>query len=157
MSLRDDVNVGLIAISNPRAKEKLSLNAQGECSVPMPMPPSLIKLDDGKLTVKVAMSRTGRRFSFMSSLGQLSGQPSQQFYQRMWHYQFYSDQFSGVTLALSPEDNTLVAVYHWVLPTISEADFKALFKGFVGTMLELIREMRELARGERHVKLVHKG
>ncbi|HEY9652118.1 MAG TPA: hypothetical protein V6C95_15745, partial [Coleofasciculaceae cyanobacterium] len=58
---------------------------------------------------------------------------------------FYAEQVSGVSFAINAENDTLVAVYHWMLESISPQDFSSLFQGFVTATLDLLREISNMA------------
>ncbi len=159
MSLFQDVNAGLAAVSNPAADEPLKLDSSNWCGITIPMPPSVIRLADGQLLVEVTMPRTLDSFTFSSALAILKDTPHQKFLEALLMRQFYAEQTSGANfaIAVTGDENVLVAVYHWTLDSITPEQFKALFKQFVSAVFDQIEEIKEMARQESKVKPIHKG
>ena len=155
MSLRDDVLAGLAAIDAPNAKTPLTLDAQGRCVVTVPMPKEVATLADGRLLVEVRMSRTGRAFSLRSALAKLAETPDSALLEALLQRCYYPDQSSGLGFALSAEDDSLVAVYHWILDGIAPAQFSSLFARFSTGMLGLAREIATMARRDSSLAPVH--
>lgn len=157
MGLREDVNAGLKAIGNPNQPGQLALDETGGCLVPVPLPPSVIVLADGQLLIKVQMASTGNLFSLLCGLASLNGAPSVATFEALARRQFYAEQVRGVSLAINGEQNTLVAVYHWMLEGIAPDQFKALFQKYVGGVLGTIHEVNDLARREKAIRPIHPG
>lgn len=157
MSLRKDINAGLKAISSPNATTALVLDKSGGCMVSVPIPLTVADLVDSNLMIKVQLSRTERLFSLLSPLATLNGTPSQAFLETLFNRQFYADQVSGATLAINAEQETLIAVYHWMLDSITPAEFVSLFQKFALAVLDLIEEVGLMSKRERQVKPIHKG
>jgi len=145
MSLIEDINAGLAALSEPNRPDKLVLDGSGRCNIKVFLPASVVKLKDSNLMIQVQISRTGRFFSLLSPIGVLKGNPSREFFAALFYRQFYADQVSGASLAINAEDHVVVAVYHWILESITPNDFSSLFQGFVAATLDLLREVRDLA------------
>lgn len=157
MGLKEDVNAGLKAIGNPNQPGHLALDEMGSCLVPVPLPPSVIVLADGQLLVKVQMANTGAMFSFLCGLAVLSGTPSVATFEALARRQFYAEQVRGISLAINSDQNTLVAVYHWMLEGIAPDQFKALFQKYVGGVLGMIHEVNTLSQREKALRPIHPG
>ncbi len=157
MSLKEDLNLALEAMSNLDAPQNLELDESGRCTLPVLMPASLISLVDGRLMVTVELSRTGHLFTLSTPLAAFNGQPSSDFFSALFHKQFYADQVSGASLAIGGTEEVLVAVYHWMLDAITPDEFLSLFKNFVSASFDLIGEVGGLAANERRVTPFHGG
>ena len=157
MGLQEDVNAGLAALSGPEAPSQLGLDSSGRCTVPVPMPASLVELEGGVLPVTVEGSGTGRFFTLSSPIAAINGQPSSDFFRALLNRQFHADQVAGGSFAVGGAEDMLVAVYHWMLDSITPEEFVALFKNFISATLDLIDEVDNMARRERLVKPIHKG
>lgn len=144
MPLKEDINAGLAAISSPNKPQELVLDDSGCCKIIVPLPPSVVSLVDGQLVVQVKLSQTGRFFTFLSPIRGIDEKLSREFFKTLFYRQFYAEQVSGVSFAINGEDDTLVAVYHWMLESISPDDFSSLFQGFVTATLDLLREISNM-------------
>lgn len=156
MSLKEDINAGLAVISSPNNSQKLVLAHSGCCTIIVPLPASVVRLVDGQLIVKVKISQTGRFFTLLSPIGVIQEKLSREFLEALFYRQFYAEQVSGASFAINGEDDTLVAVYHWMLESISPDDFSSLFQEFVTATLDLLREisnMTEIAQNSIKVNL----
>ncbi len=157
MSLREDINIGLKAISNPNSTNKLELDKDDNCFISIPLPPSVVKLADDKLMISVKISPSESFFSLLSPLAIIKKTLSAEFLEALFYRQFYAEQVSGVSLSINAEQMTLVAVYHWMLDSITPDDFRLLFKKFISAVLELIDEINDMAQCEKNIKPIHKG
>ena len=157
MSLKEDLDLALKAMSNPDAPQNLELDESGRCNVPVLMPASLISLVEGRLMVTVELSGTGHLFTLLTPLAAINGKPSSDFFTELFHKQFYADQVSGASLAIGGTEEVLVAVYHWMLDAITPDEFLSLFKNFVSASFDLIGEVGVLAGKERWVTPFHAG
>jgi hypothetical protein len=144
MSLKEDINAGLVAISSPNKPPELVLDNSGCCTILVPLPASVVSLVDGQLIVQVKLSRTGRFFTLLSPIGAIQEKLNREFFKALFYRQFYADQVSGVSIAINAENDTLVAVYHWMLESISPQDFSSLFQGFVTATLDLLGEISNM-------------
>lgn len=152
MSLKDDVNAGLkaISINNP-----FTLNGSGECLVYVPIPASIAHLTQAKLAVKVQMSRSGKMFSLYTPLANIKQTLNNAFLETLLQQQYYADRTSGLGFTLHTEGNTLMATYHWILEHISAEDFVALFTQFTVSSLNILREVTVMAHKESALVLIH--
>lgn len=159
MSLRDDVNAGLAAVSRASAPQPLVLDDAGWCGIPVPMPPSVIELADGQIMLEVQISKTQDFFTFSSPLAVVKSTPSARFSEALLRRQFYADHVSGAGFALAVvgDEDLLVSVYHWMLDSITPEQFRALFKKFIGAVFDHVEEINTMARREFKVKPIHKG
>jgi hypothetical protein len=155
MPLRDDVLAGLAAIDAPNARTPLTLDDKGRCVVTVPMPRQVAALTDGKLLVEVRMSRTGRAFSLHAPLAKLRETPDTALLETLLQRHYYPDQVSGLGFALSAEDDSVVAMYHWILDGITSAQFSSLFAKFSTGVLVLLREIASMARRDSSLEPVH--
>ncbi|ACY19096.1 type III secretion system chaperone [Haliangium ochraceum] len=155
MSLRDDVDAGLAAIDAPGASKRLALNERGTCEVTVPIPKQAATLTDERLMVYVRMSRTGRRFSLRTPLAKMRETPDSELLENLLQRVYYPDQLSGLSVAMSPEDDALVAYYHWILDSITPEQFKALFTKFATGSLIVVREVAGMARQQPAIEPVH--
>jgi hypothetical protein len=155
MPLRDDVLAGLAAIDAPDARSPLALDDTGRCVVTVPMPRQVAALSEGRLLVEVRMSRTGRAFSLRSALAKLRETPDSALLENLLQRHYHPDQVSGLAFALSAEDDAVVAVYHWILDSITPAQFSSLFARFSTGTLALLREIAAMARRDSSLEPVH--
>ncbi len=160
MTLKDNLNTGLGRVSSPGASEPFVLDENGICVLPVPMPPTLVRLADNRLMVRVEMAPTGNLFSLMTPLAVVGKTASTEFYKTLFYRQRRAEQVVGLSMALQSEDekqDILVATYHWMLDAITPEEFAELFKKFTFGALVLIQEIVEMARRESAVKSLHKG
>jgi hypothetical protein len=155
MPLRDDVIAGLAAIDAPNASTPLALDDKDRCLVTVPMPRQVAALSDGQLLVEVRISRTGRAFSLRAALAKLRETPDSALLEALLQRHYHPDPVSGLTFALSAEDDAVVAVYHWILDGITPAQFSALFARFSTGTLTLLREIAAMARRDSSLEPVH--
>lgn len=158
MSLQEDINKGLIAISRSPDKA-LKLDNEGRVVIPVPMPANLIKLEGGVLNVEVVISDTESFFTMATPLAFLSKTPSAGFLEALFYRQAYADQVSAASFAISThgERDTLMGVYHWMLESITAEQFSELFQSFVAASFDLIDEVKESSKKDRAVRPIHKG
>jgi hypothetical protein len=154
MSLRDDVQAGLAAVAAPGGAP-LALDGSGSCAVPVPMPPQVARLRDSQLVVTVQVARTGRYVSLRTPLAQFASPPQMALYETLLQRQYYPDLCAGMALALSTDDNTLCAVYHWSLDAIAPEQFAALFTRYAMGAIEMVRMIGAMAQRERALVPVH--
>lgn len=155
MSLRDDVIAGLAAIDAPGARTPLALDDKGRCVVTVPIPKQVAALEDGTLLVEVRMARTGRAFSLRTALAKLREAPDAALLESLLQRGYHPDQVSGIGFALGAEDDSVVAVYHWILDGITPAQFSSLFAKFSTGALTLVREIASMARRDSSLEPVH--
>ncbi len=157
MSLRDEINRGLREISD--GKKTLSLDEQGRCTIPVPMPPSVVKLNEGRLVVTVELARSEQYVSLSTPLAEITGEPGEEFYRALLYRQRFADQTSGVGFALDleGENDRVVGIYHWMLQSIAPEEFSALFQSFVGGALGLIEELKAMAQQTQGIHPLHPG
>ena len=157
MSLKEDVNGALAAMSAPNAPTKLALDDTGRCAIALPFPGDIVELDEGVLTVTVEVSPTSRFFTLSTPLAAVGRKTGGEFFKALLYRQFYADQVSGASFAVGGDEDVLVAVNHWTLDAITNGQFAELFKLFVSACLDLIDEVGTMAQRERNVKPLHKG
>jgi hypothetical protein len=157
MSLRDEINRGLREISD--GKKTLSLDEQGRCTIPVPMPPSVVKLNEGRLVVTVELARSEHYFSLSTPLAEVTGEPGEEFYRALLYRQRFADQTSGVGFALDleGENDRVVGIYHWMLQSIDPEAFSDLFQSFVGGALSLIEELQGMSQQTQGIYPLHPG
>ncbi|MBD1890547.1 type III secretion system chaperone [Coleofasciculus sp. FACHB-SPT9] len=155
--LKDDVNAGLAAISKPDTSPKLILDESGSCKVPLPFPPSIVKLSGGQLQVEIRMAKTGEFFTLLSPLAAVHGQLSREFLDALLHRQFYAEQVSSLSFAIAVvgDRDLLVAVHHWMLDAIAPEEFKGLFQKFISAVLSAIPEINNMASSEISLAPIH--
>lgn len=158
MSLHENINAGLALVSGSGASP-LTLDKTGWCGVPVPMPSSVIQLQNGQLLVEVQVAATGDFFKLASPLAVCKDTPGAPFLEALLRRQATSDHVSGASfaLAVTGDADVLTAVYHWMLDTITPEQFKSLFKRFVAATFDLIDEINDMAQHESKVKPIHKG
>ncbi|MBN2005978.1 MAG: type III secretion system chaperone [Anaerolineae bacterium] len=158
MSLHEDINAGLALVSRSGASP-LTLDASGWIGVPVPMPPAVIQLQNGQLVVEVQVAATGDFFKLTTPLAVCKSTPGAPFLEALLQRQFTSDHVSGASFALAAtgDADVLVAVYHWMLDTITPEQFKSLFKRFVAAAFDLIDEVNAMVQREPKVKPIHLG
>ncbi len=160
MDLRAVVEAGLEQLSKSQAPEPFVLDARGVCVVPVPLPPSVVKLQDQRLLVRVEVADSGAAVSFSTPLAVMKGAAGKEFYRALFYRQRHAGQVSGLSLALQPEDGRqelLLGIYHWLPTSPTPEAFVALFKRFTTGVFVLIEELKEMARRERAVQPLHQG
>jgi hypothetical protein len=158
MSLREELNSAIAAL-DASYEPKAQLDAAGRYAVLLPLPSAVIELREGRLPIEVALSKTGNYFSLLSPLAVIDDQATRGFCEALLHRQFYADQVAGISFAINVlnDDDILMAVYHWMLPSISADQFAALFKRFVTAVIEAIGELNTMARQSPGVTPFHEG
>ena len=159
MSLKDDVNAGLAELSKAPNLPDMKLDNSGFCRITVPIPPALIKLREGELLIDLQISASGKFFSMLTPVAVLESQPDASFFEALLYRQFYADQVSGASLALSPsnDNDILVAIMHWTFDGISPEVFKKFYQKFIAASFNLIDEVNEMAAKTAVVHPVHEG
>jgi len=154
MSLRTDVTEGLKQLRDGARRGGVALDGEGRCSVPLAAP----ALGDGKepmvLTIDVQVASTDEHFTISSLLAGVPAEPAAPFLFALLNRQFYANQTDGMSYALNAERNTLLLVYHWVLPRISPEQFASLFEEFALAVLRQLGEIAGLSRLDPGVKAI---
>ncbi len=159
MALREDLNAALAALNPSPEAPKVELDESGRAVIPVPMPPTVIKLAEGQLPVEVSLAKTGAFFTLSSPIAVLKGTASRDFYEALLQRQFYADQVSAASfgIALVGDQDVVLSLYHWMLDSITSEEFTSLFKHFISATFDLIEEVNDMAKRERKVKPIHKG
>ncbi len=155
MTLKDDLNQALAVMTRSR-ETPLSLDENGWSQLILPMP-GRDNLSNQQLIVEVVLSKTAKYFTLLTPLAVLNNQPGAEFLQALLYRQFSADQVDGAAFGLGAggERDRLVALCHWALPAITPDQFSALFQNFVKAALALIDEVKDMARREPALVLVH--
>lgn len=158
MTLKDDLNQALAVMTRSR-ETPLSLDEKGWSQLILPMPPGKANLSNQQLIVEVVLSKTGNYFTLLTPLAVLVNRPGVEFLEALLYRQFSADQVDGICfgLAAGGERDRLVALCHWVLPAVTPDQFSGLFQNFVKAALALISEVKDMARREPALVLVHPG
>lgn len=159
MSLHEDLNKALAELSQAPNLPDLTLDESGFCRIAVPIPPALIKLREGELLLDLQISATGKFFSLLTPLAILESQPDAAFFEALLYRQFYADQVSGASFALSPsnDNDILVAITHWLFDAITPESFKKLYQKFMAASFNLIDEVNEMAAKTAVVHPIHEG
>lgn len=157
MTLRQDIHAGLNELSQADASTSLVLDDERRCIIPVPIPPTVMALQDNQLVIEVVLSKTERFFSLLTPLAVIDGHLSQVCLESLFYRQFYADQVtaSSFALAVANDDDILAGVYHWMLDTITPAQFRQLFQKFILAIFDLIGEVHDLAQQEPNLHPVH--
>lgn len=155
MTLKDDLNQALAVMTRSR-ETPLSLDENGWSQLILPMP-GRDNLSNQQLIVEVVLSKTAKYFTLLTPLAVLNNQPGAEFLQALLYRQFSADQVDGAAFGLGAggERDRLVALCHWALPAITPDQFSDLFQNFVKAALALIDEVKDMARREPALVLVH--
>lgn len=145
MSLRADVANGLLKLSDAPRGRVLALDETGYCSIPLAAPVVAGSRSGKSLTIDVQVARTGSRFTLSSLLALMAPEVSTPFLAALLNRQFYSNQTGGMSYAINAERNSLLIVYHWILPNIAPEQFEALFQAFALATLEQLHEIANLS------------
>ncbi len=155
MTLRDDVDAGLAAVGTSDGQTPLALDKRGACVVTVPVPKQVVALTDEKLLVQVQLGPGGRHFSLRSPLARLRETPDAALGEALLQRHYYPSPIGGLSFALSPEDDTLVACYHWILDRIDVSQFEAVFTAFTTGIFGLVVEIASMARNDGSLQPIH--
>lgn len=139
MALRDDLDAALRAASGDAARP-YRLDADGRCDVDVPLPPGLV---DGLERIVVTVLLDADTVSFFSPLAGLSGAPSAETAETMLRLHAKASRTDGATFAIA-DDDTVLAVHHWIAADVTESAFTAAFSQFVAGVVRLHGEVRHL-------------
>lgn len=158
MTLKDDLNQALAAMTRTR-ETPLSLDEKGWSQFILPMPPGGDSLSNQRLIIEVVLSKTANYFTLLTPLAVFDSKPTAEFLEALLYRQFSADQVEGISFGLGAggERDRLVALCHWALPAITPDQFSGLFQNFVKAALDLIGEVKDMARREPALVLVHPG
>jgi len=159
MKLKNALNAGLRLISNFKHDQKYQLDKNDRCSIHVPFPPSVSKLKDNCLKIEVVLSPTHDYFSLFTPMAILSRNVSQKVLLKFLEQHLHIETVSALTYSLETKSTclTLYATYHWMLGTITPEDFRSLFKKFVGSVFDLIEEIKVIQSHFKYIKVLHQG
>jgi hypothetical protein len=144
MALKEDVQAGLAAL-DAGTPAPLSLDDEGGCVVNVLIPPSVIKLAGGRLAVRVKLARTGRFFTLLAPVAMTSRDLPIEVLNVMVTDQFFVDRVGGASFAFAVETGMIFASYHWMIESISIAQFNELFRKFCAAAFLLLERMGTIA------------
>lgn len=148
MALKDDLNKALY-VFGPTQKQ-FQLDEKGRCSIIM-RPKTDEKLPQYLIPpIEVVLSPTGRYFTLTSPLAILKSEPSTGLCQWVMHRQFYAEHVSGLSIAIAlvGADDLLMAIYHWILETITPDQFSELYRKFLHAIILLTQEIQSISEKE---------
>lgn len=159
MPLEADLNQGLAELQQRTQLDELKLDHSGWCRIEVPIPAQLRVLHEGRLVIEVQLSKAGNFFSLYTPVAVAVSEAGKQLGQTLLYRQFYAGQVAGASFALSTTDDNdvLVAIYHWMLDSISPAQFMQLYQRFIVAALQLIEEVNTLAHSIPDLHPVHSG
>jgi hypothetical protein len=151
MTLIDDVNAGLAAVSTPDATTPLVLDEHGRCEITAPMPPGLDGVPD---QVTIMVSATDSGLTLRAPLAALDGDLGAAAGAALLRRQFFPDQSGGISYAIADAEDVLVAIYHWVVGHVSTDDFTELLSHFITIWVDMVGEVAGMADAERSIRML---
>lgn len=157
MALREDLEAGLEALAK---KVKFSVpapDASGRARLEIPIPPMLAAVRDGKLTVDIRMASGGESFTLSTPIATTFGAVRAPFLDALLRRQQNGDSSAGLSYALEAANqyDALLAVYHWILPSITPEQFNALYQRFLMAALRVIADVDGMIDKTPDVERVH--
>jgi hypothetical protein len=160
MTLQDDVNAALTELGQQVKFQVAPLNAQGLSRLVIQVPPALHLLRDGELIIDIQMSSQGDRFSLFTPIAGFTGSPGADFLEALLRRQFVGGQSSGLSYAIRHIDeryDALVVIAHWILGTITPAQFQQFYQRFMAATFLILDDVHEMAKITPNMEAVHPG
>src|ERR1700722_12365682 len=129
MSLRDDVEAGLVALNATR-REPLALDAEGACEIVLRIPPTVVKLAGEKLAIRLEMAPGDRAFTLRAPIAAAKRDLPVEVLDAMVGDQLTATRVGGASYTYEPELGVIYAVYHWIVPTITADQLGELIRAF---------------------------
>ena len=107
--------------------QKLSEDGGTVIEVPLPADPG-----DQPAVVRIALKLDldNEAFVLAMPIGALAGNAKPNTFRALFEETFWMDRTRGTCVVLNPETSILLAVQHWVLPTITREQFETLLEQF---------------------------
>jgi hypothetical protein len=157
MALREDINAGLQRLAGTVKFAVPQLDDTGMTRLEVPMPPMLANLRDGLLVIDVHLAGAGDSFTLSTPVAATLGVVAAPFYDALLRRQQRGHQSAGLTFTLEADNqyDALLAVYHWILPSIAPDQFVGLYQKFIQAALGVIADIDGMIDTARNVQRIH--
>jgi hypothetical protein len=110
----------------------------------------------GCLAMRARMSASGEYFSLEAPLATLEEHASPEVLRSLLRRNLEADHGDGATYAVVSEEegDVVVAVYHWVLPSIAPAEFAGVLKVFARAVRALRSDLADLSAAGAAIGLI---
>lgn len=157
MALREDLTAGLERLSNKVKFSVPALDASGRARLEIPIPAGLAILRDGRLTIDIRIASGGESFTLSTAVATTLGVVRAPFLDALLRRQQHGDSSAGLSYALEAANqyDALLAVYHWIIPSITPEQFNALYQRFLMAALRVIADIDGMIDKTPNVERVH--
>ena len=102
------------------------------------------------------MATSGDAFTLLAPLAELGEPYNVDLFAALLRHPADADQTGGASYAVVTEETgeVLVAVHHWVLPSISTEDFKALLRAFASAVRGMRDDLQDIVGAGAPLRLV---
>jgi hypothetical protein len=137
-SLREDLDTAVRSVAGP-ANQGLDVQGCWTTAVPLDEPGAL-------LPVQARMATSGSAFTLLAPLAELEEPYDVDLFATLLRHCAHPDQTGGAGYAVLTEESgeLLVALEHWVLPSISKEQFRALLLGFASAVRGMRGDVRDM-------------
>lgn len=159
MPLRDDLDRVLSDFGPEIRYEIAPINDDGMTRFIVKVPPVLTVLHDHQLVIDVRLASTDDAFTLSTPIVALERQPNAGFYEALLRLQADDSAMGRVGVAISDAGgyDVVQAQTHWMLESIDNGQFHALYRAFFTGLVGLIDEVVDMARQTRNVLTIHPG
>lgn len=156
MPLKEDLYAALKALPRHYSiQNELEQNDRVLLLLPYPNAPHPLHKDE--LSIQIRLASSGRFFTLYSPLAIFSAQPETNILEHLLRRAFYADQTGGAGLAIMQVNDTesVTAVYHWLLDSISPEVFQNLLDHFIAATFTLMNEIDAIANRSDAIQAVN--
>jgi len=147
-SLRDDLDAAVRSVAGP-ANPGLDSEGNWVTAIPLGEPAA-------RLPVQARMATSGDAFTLLAPLADLGEPHDVEVFATLLRHPADADQTGGASYAVVTEETgeVLVAIHHWVLPSISTEDFKALLLAFASAVRGMRADLQDIVAAGAPLRLV---
>jgi len=157
VTLREDLEAGLEALAKKVKFTVPALDSSGRTRLEIPVPPMLGAVRDGKMMVDIRLASGGESFTLSTPVATTLGAVRAPFIDALLRRQQHGDSSAGLSYALEAANqyDALLAVYHWIIPSITPEQFNALYQRFLMAALRVIADVDDMVDKTPNVERVH--
>ena len=148
MTLQDDLDLAVRGVAGPKTQ---GLDPDGRWTTAIPV-------DDTGLLLpaQARMALSGRSFTLLTVLAELDEEHDAELFASLLRHAADPDRTSGANYAIVTEelDEVLLAVHHWVLPTITADQFATLLRVFVTAVRGMRADLEDMIEAGAPLQLV---